>query len=905
MIVRSPPPERPGFGSRKFRRTKFALGGLLGVLALYLLRPFLLVLPDLGIYLMYQGGYRSQYGETQRARTELPIGLRTWATAVVSPPETSRLALDIKFKHLMRLRARREEALAAGLLVQREDDFVPAVLHLTDRSVEVKLRLKGDLVDHLSSDRWSFRIQVKGDDHVFGMRRFSLQPAAVRDYQAEPLFLEHMRRVGVLAPRYMFVQVRLNGDDLGLMAIEEHFSTELLESQGRKDGVILRFDDSRYWEYLPIGGITFPFVSYATSEVQPFRAAGIRTPGLRDDLRVATGLFRGYMDGTLEASQVFDAKLTGRYLAVVRAWSAWHANLWFNIRFYYNPVTARLEPIAFDAELMQTPPFMMVALAKSMMADTMIRREYESELLRLNDHLVQGGLLQALEDAQDRHLAQLHRQFPWVRPLDLSVLTTAADRPMDRDTAATPAFMRWGKPLASAVLAELGKNRMSEPEEIRADDLVRVHLITDGDDRFLELSNLVPFEVEATLATIVRNYGGSDHAASPASADPPPPMTLPATQLFQVAMPMRVPLPDSAMIDSVFVKRVGGDVGAWVYPTPYFPSLTSNPIPEGSLDAISRHAFLDLDESRRTVTARRGVWDVDGSISLPKGVELILPAGTQLGFEPKAVLVVRGAVRFQGTPAEPVVLRGHATTDGFGPWQGMAVFNEGSEAQWSHVQVVGTTGVDLENWHLTGGVTIYQGQVSISDTEFVGNRAEDALNLIHTSFTLNGTSVRDAISDGIDVDFGSGTVTGGEISGIGWVGGGDAIDFSGATASITGTSFRQIGDKAISVGEGSTVRVSDITVHKAGAGAVVKDGSYLAVDGARMSEISNAALMAYIKKSEYGGAVLEAYSVSSSDVSRLAHVQVGNILRIDGEGVAGEDIDVDSLYATVMRRGAR
>ena len=72
-----------------------------------------------------------------------------------------------------------------------------------------------------------------------------------------------------------------------------------------------------------------------------------------------------------------------------------------------------------------------------------------------------------------------------------------------------------------------------------------------------------------------------------------------------------------------------------------------------------------------------------------------------------------------------------------------------------------------------------------------------------------------------------------------------------------------------------------------------------------MSEISNAALMAYIKKSEYGGAVLEAYSVSSSDVSRLAHVQVGNILRIDGEGVAGEDIDVDSLYATVMRRGAR
>ena len=72
-----------------------------------------------------------------------------------------------------------------------------------------------------------------------------------------------------------------------------------------------------------------------------------------------------------------------------------------------------------------------------------------------------------------------------------------------------------------------------------------------------------------------------------------------------------------------------------------------------------------------------------------------------------------------------------------------------------------------------------------------------------------------------------------------------------------------------------------------------------------MSEISNAALMAYIKKPEYGGAVLEAVAVSSSDVSRLAHAQVGSILRIDGERVAGEDINVDSLYATVMRRGTR
>ena len=111
--------------------------------------------------------------------------------------------------------------------------FLPSIRY-NNRSIKVKLRLKGDWTDHLEGKKWSFRIHVKGKDQLFGMRRFSIQHPKVRGYYSEPLFMETLRHVGVLAPRYFFINVVINGDDLGIMALEEHFSKELLEFNEQK-----------------------------------------------------------------------------------------------------------------------------------------------------------------------------------------------------------------------------------------------------------------------------------------------------------------------------------------------------------------------------------------------------------------------------------------------------------------------------------------------------------------------------------------------------------------------------------------------------------------------------------------------------------------------------------------------
>jgi hypothetical protein len=158
-----------------------------------------------------------------------------------------RLYLDIEPRHFRSITDKRQQALQRRFLITSKRDLVPATLVHRGHELQARVRLKGDLTDHLLGDKWSYRVELLDDGSVLGMRRFSLQAPYTRDYHAEPLFLDFLRQQGILAPRYLFVDLTVNGRRLGRMALEEHFSTELLEHHARRDGVIVRFDEQYFY----------------------------------------------------------------------------------------------------------------------------------------------------------------------------------------------------------------------------------------------------------------------------------------------------------------------------------------------------------------------------------------------------------------------------------------------------------------------------------------------------------------------------------------------------------------------------------------------------------------------------------------------------------------------------------
>jgi len=120
---------------------------------------------------------------------------------------------------------------------------------------------------------------------------------------------------------------------------------------------------------------------------------------------------------------------------------------------------------------------------------------------------------------------------------------------------------------------------------------------------------------------------------------------------------------------------------------------------------------------------------------------------------------------------------------------------------------------------------------------------------------------------------------------------------------ISGTRFEDISDKALSVGEGSNMTASHLIIEDVGTGAASKDGSGLSLSESTIKNARIAGLMAYIKKPEYGPGRIAAQQLEFEDVSVPARVQKNSVILINGTPVPTEDVDVEELYDTVMKKG--
>jgi hypothetical protein len=189
-------------------------------------------------------------------------------------------------------------------------------------------------------------------------------------------------------------------------------------------------------------------------------------------------------------------------------------------------------------------------------------------------------------------------------------------------------------------------------------------------------------------------------------------------------------------------------------------------------------------------------------------------------------------------------------------------------------------------------VTFRAADVRITATRFEGARSEDALNLIRSEFAFLDLAMDDAASDAFDGDFCSGTIRGGRIEKVG----GDGIDISGSEVVVVGVHLVEIRDKALSVGENSQLTAHHLRIERVGTAAASKDGSTLELYDSMLSDVDHVALMAYQKKPEYGTARLSARNLELDRVARVAVVQQGSRLEVDGVEVETERVDVGQLY---------
>ena len=161
-----------------------------------------------------------------------------------------------------------------------------------------------------------------------------------------------------------------------------------------------------------------------------------------------------------------------------------------------------------------------------------------------------------------------------------------------------------------------------------------------------------------------------------------------------------------------------------------------------------------------------------------------------------------------------------------------------------------------EQYILSGAININQSEVIFEDVKFKAIKAEDALNIINSKFKILNSDFENISSDAIDIDFSVGEILNSNFVNIK----NDAIDFSESKAKLSNIEFDHIGDKLVSVGENSIVDINDIVGKDSFVGFASKDGSTLKGNNINFNNVS-IPFSSYIKKSEYDKAILKVNDV--------------------------------------------
>ena len=102
-------------------------------------------------------------------------------------------------------------------------------------------RLKGDLSEHWGNiKQWSLRIKLDKNKTILGLNEFSLSVFTERDFPYNFVISDIFRENKILSPRYETVGVNFNGENWGLMLLEEQFSDSFYAHNQLKEAQYLK-----------------------------------------------------------------------------------------------------------------------------------------------------------------------------------------------------------------------------------------------------------------------------------------------------------------------------------------------------------------------------------------------------------------------------------------------------------------------------------------------------------------------------------------------------------------------------------------------------------------------------------------------------------------------------------------
>ena len=733
-------------------------------------------------------------------------------------------SLNISFENYEKLMKKRQDALNNQILIN-DKEYVSGSLEHDKEKVDIDIRLKGDLLDHIwHKDKLSFRIVVKDGKTVLGMDKFSIQHPKTRNWIGEWLFHKVVKDQGIISLKYDFVRVILNGKDLGIYAIEEHFTNLMLENNGRRPGPIMKFSERFYWDQISqynVGShnLSSGYGGFFSSEIQSFNRKQIDSDSvLSFQFQNASRLLSDFRQGKKNTKQVFDMERLSSLFALNDLFQAHHGARWNNTRLYYNPINNVFEPISFDAQIGFFKTFLACNSSAKLITsyapyfeDENFYKLYISKLARYGNTLFFQSIIDKYKKDIDKIVKLLNSEWPEYE-FDYTSIYQNINfiRSILKPGKVTNSKLSISKSEVNLFIANLQVLPISNlhlkfpnSSKIAAKD----NFIVNGKKQN-EILKYEKVEMERLDFQSEREYVG-------------------------VKLGFQIIGTDSIIYEEVTSINFGGGNN--------FSYLVNKNQNLNNLDFIS-----EIPETNE-ITFKSGSHIIKADIYIPENKYVFIPKGTKLDFINNCYIYSRSPIQINGDVDSPIVLFSSDSSGG-----GILLDRAQGVSYFEYVYVNNFGEKNNNERSLTGAITANESKIEFKNCYFSMNRSEDALNIIRSNFKLENCTFLNNLNDAIDLDFSNGNI----INSYFFQSGNDAIDCSGSEIYLNNIVIDYALDKAISAGEMTKMNGVDVNISNSNIGLVSKDQSDVQLKQVMISQ-ADVAMAIFQKKNEFGPAKMK------------------------------------------------
>ncbi len=750
-------------------------------------------------------------------------------------PKVQKLNLEVGQKTILLIEQQRQlKKENGGILPPEYFKMHRMDLQHEKKKFKAKIRIKGVRPIHWQDKRTtSYKIDLIGDDRLWGMEEFSVQKPITKNYAYEFLFHKLLKKTKNLHLKYFPINLYFNDDNRGLYAVEESFSKELLERQNKRNGPIFSLNEDIGEHYPNVNYELYSSNYWMTEYPELSKSAFSILNKVRDN-------------DNLKVEDYFDIDRWASYFAVIDIMGAYHGSLSKSARLYFNPTSSKFEPIGYDAHLGagDFSNFILSDLLQENRRGCIYICDEENWYFKffknkngeLNFNFLEKYIfylnLYSSEEFINEFLKDTESELK-----EFNLAIYAEDSKADKiGWKGLGPYLYDGKILFKR--AKLIKSRM---DSVNYSENYKISL---KNKKLIFKDNYIGFPIKI-IAKDCKNKIDKE---------------------FYLAGNMTIDWNNGCK--KILMKN--NENTSFILKEDI--TMSKKDIFNISTD------FSNFADHKNVKKLSQNKFEISKNIILKKNTVIykkdyfLIKGNVQLEIKNNAILFVKGNINFEGSDENKIFIN----SDGSG-----SIIFENNNVTLKHVNIENLGSPKLDRYILFGGLNFIEADVVLENIKVKNSNSEDAINLINSKTFLKDIFLENIYSDAIDVDFGSlkfNKLACKEINN-------DCLDISGAKIQGTKLSIDTSYDKGLSIGENAIVNIKDLSVVNSKVGVAVKDGSVAYIDN--VESINNDYDLAiFVKKKEYSNPDLKIQNFLKNEKKILQSKE--SKLKIDNEVIAGK-----------------